>query len=152
MNPTESLEAAIALELAFADCYEALSRSTPAAPIADDLAQMGREEVDHANLIRMERRFAAEMPDFFTPKAGLAESLYAGFEEVRTIPRAPADPDELKKSLTRLLEMEKFMEQIHGHAAASVEEAGLKKLFASLSSRDQGHVAELAKMIAGDKS
>jgi rubrerythrin len=149
MNSERLFTLAGRLELAAAECYKRIDGlAVPDSDVAQDLKQLAREEVVHAQLLKTGKDFAASDPGLFDANIlteddlnrylAMAEQLIGDVERKAVM---------LPEALKRMLDLEVLMEQAHAATIVLYNDPAVKKLFMALSQGDKRHREMLEKLI-----
>jgi rubrerythrin len=150
MNIEKFLDLGAELETRLSALYEKVASLAVDAAAAKQLIKISREEINHANSLRMGKTYLKEAPDLFMSANVSEDELKAGLAEIAKI-QAKIQPGTLLfPALKWLLELEKKFEKIHIGACLMLADVRLKQLFQALSKGDHNHVATLTEMISGD--
>ena len=150
MEVLSFIDMGIKVENAISGLYEsaAAAAAVSAPDLVSELKARAREEIGHANALKMARNYAAAMPDLFSVRSIDVSDIGSGLEEsagaMVSIPSGTC----LKPLLEFLLDMEKRFERLHLSASVAIKDDSLKSLFLSLSKGDCDHIASLTKILA----
>lgn len=151
MATIDYLDKAIAIEGLLADCYEAAS-ALGGPEVAGLLKGLSGEELNHKNILNMEKVFATNAPDLFGPAGVQEEDLDASRQAVESLLSSlRAKEASLRDFLEKLKELEKQLERMHTAVSIGVKNASLRDLFMKLSAGDRSHVRVLMNLIEGQK-
>ncbi len=147
MGPVETrniLSLAIDLELKASECYARIARMSGAAPFADDLMKLAKEEIVHANLLRSGKDHESSNPEAFGRTYICEEALK---EELKAADELLSNMDSGKLTLAeavgRIRDLEVRFEQAHLSTLLEIKDPHLQKLFRALSAEDAGHQIRL---------
>jgi rubrerythrin len=147
MGIQDDLEAAIDLEMTISDCYKKLSRNAVRAEIASSLEKIGREEINHANILRMQKNLSPVMEDLFGEKAAAAGQIRTCLRQARDLSTALDGSRDFEASLIDLRNLEIAIEKIHRHTAVDIRDESLRNLFDQLAGMDRAHADTLGQII-----
>jgi len=117
--------------------------------IVTQLETLSREEIGHANALRLGRNFAAGMPDLFSEKHIDVSEIQRGLKETESLMDKFGSNQNLRFLLTGLLSLEKSFERLHMGQSVLIEDESLKSLFASLSKGDSAHISTVSAILSG---
>jgi rubrerythrin len=135
------------LETLASKLYESLAGLSPGTDLARQLKSLANDEVNHANILYMGKKYYEEMPDVFSGKKIDDDELWAGIEEAKRFQALIILGFSLPAGLKKMLHFERRFEKIHLDASVKVTEDSLKKLFIDLMKGDQSHLAILKNLI-----
>ncbi len=151
MGPVETrniLSLAIDLELKTSECYARIARMPGAAPFADDLMKLAKEEIVHANLLRSGKDYESSNPEAFGGTFITQETLE---EELKAADDLLSDMDSGKLTLVEAIghirDLEVRFEQAHLSTLVEIKDPHLQKLFRALSAEDAGHKLRLQSIL-----
>ena len=113
------------------------------------LKTLSREEVGHANALRLGRNFVAEMPDLFSAKPLDFSEIQRELKETESIMDKLTTDKDLRFLLASLLDLEKRFERLHLGQSLLIKDGSLKSLFVSLSKGDSAHISTVSAILSG---
>ena len=150
MEVLSFIDMGIKVENAISGLYESAAEaaSVSAPDLVSELKALAREEIGHANALKMARNYASAMPDLFSVRSIDVRGIGIGLEEGASAMLSIPSGKGLKPLLEFLLDMEKRFERLHLSASVAIKDDSLKSLFLSLSKGDCDHIASLTKILA----
>ena len=150
MEILDFIDLAIKMENRISVLYElAAERAALSNPeFVSQLKTLSHEEINHANVLRMGRNFAADMPDLFLRQHIDIGEVQNGLEESARVMDKLSIEKDLKFLLMNLLDLEKRFERLHLTTSVLIKDDSLKSLFISLSKGDQNHISMVSEFLS----
>ena len=150
MDILDFMDLGIKVEIKISALYELAARKAAILnpEFATQLKLVSQEEIGHANVLRMGRNYAVEMPDLFSRKNINISEVQKGFEEGELAMDKLSTEEDLKTLLINLLDLEKLFERHHLMASVEIRDDSLKSLFVSLSKGDNSHISIVRGILA----
>jgi len=151
MNIEKFLDLGAEVETQISAIYEKVASFAVDESAAKQLLKISREELNHANSLKMGKNYLKEAPDLFMSMNMSEAELKAGLAEIANIHSKLQGKALLLSALKWLLDLEKRFEKVHLGVSLSIADIRLKQLFQALSKGDQKHIAILTGMISGSE-
>lgn len=148
MDISKFLDLAVNLETQISKLYETIAERSGDPPIAARLKTLANEEINHANVIRIGKKYYEEYPDLFSGITMDENEAGVGLEEAKRFHASLSHGKiPLIDGLKKMLEFEEKFERIHMEASVKITEPSLRKLFVNLMGGDQSHILVLKGLI-----
>ncbi len=148
MKIEKFLDLGAELETQVSFLYEKIAKLAEDEAMSKQLLKISREELNHANSLKMGKNYLKEAPDIFIGVSLDEEELNLGLQKCRELHDRLQQNLALLPSLKSILDLEKRFEKVHIGVSVSVSDNHLKQLFQALTKGDQNHVAMLTGMIS----
>jgi rubrerythrin len=149
MNIEKFLDLGTEIESQISLIYEKVAKLTVDEAVSEQLIKISREELNHANSLKMGKNYLKQAPDLFLAVNMNEEELNAGLTELGIFQTRLKETTLLLPALKWLLDLEKKFERIHIGVSVLLADVHLKELFQTLSKGDQNHVVTLTQIISG---
>jgi len=150
MNLIATLDMAIEIEQALAECYQKMTEVFAGDPLCTELEKLGKEEISHKQLIKTGKSYALKAPEAFPKESDFYEEMKRGLALTRLL------MDDLDKTavskhdaLERMYALEKRMETVHMNSIVEIKDPSLARLFEALAEGDKLHRNRLERLMAG---
>jgi hypothetical protein len=121
----------------------------PAAGVSGVFQKLGRDEDNHARVLRTGKDFVRRAPDLFGKETVDPASLKMGLAStVSLLDDIRASRVELREAVARLSDLESRFEQIHMSTVVAFNDAALGDLFRQLSRDDRDHRIALEEILS----
>jgi len=148
MNILEFMDDGIRLEEIISRCYESLADSCPGDRTRELMHKISREEINHANTLRLGLEYIRKMPDLFGPQIMSPADLLAGIRQAEALLKDIVARPELRAQLERLLGLERQFDGVHMNTAVEIKEDSLKKLFENLGRDERNHTEAINEILS----
>jgi len=141
---TNFLEVCTGIEMLFADLYHYFSKIYEDVPEASRLwKKTALEEENHQKQCELALRLKDET-EFEVPEESLERAYSVQYKLLYLIDHIKNTPPDLLTAVSKAVEMEEKLADLHAHAL-NFKEASMQKLFRSLSAADNEHIASLQR-------
>ena len=151
MNIEKFLDLGAELESQISSIYEKIAMLTVDEAVSKQLIEISREELNHANALKMGKNYLKQAPELFLAVNMNEEELNAGLAELGILQTRLKETTLLLPALRWLLDLEKKFERVHIGASVLLADVHFKELFRALSKGDRNHVATLTQIISSFK-
>ncbi len=148
MNIEKFLDLGTELETLVSSLYEEIAKLAGDEATSKQLIKISREELNHANSLKMGKNYLKEVPDIFTGVSIDEGELNSDLQKCKELHGQLLQHLAFLPSLKSILDLEKRFERVHLGASVFVSDNHLKQLFQALSQGDQNHIATLTGMIS----
>ena len=139
------LEVCMGIEGLCADLYHCYSKMYDDVPEASDLwKKTALEEENHQKQFALAFRLMKEA-EFEVPKDSLKRAYVIHHKLLNLIDHVKNNKPDLLSAVSKAVEMEGKLADLHVHTALNFKEESMQKLFKSLSEADCGHVSDLER-------
>ena len=143
------IERAILLEGKVSRCYQALSKIVTEKDLVDELQELSREELDHANQLKAGKNYMRSASQTFGETVMSVEEIDSAIEQIsQLIEDVENRRVGIAKGLKRISELEERFEKIHLKTIVEIKDRTLKALFQALGRDDREHSERLKNLIS----
>jgi rubrerythrin len=143
------IDRAILLEGKVSRCYQALSEIITERDLVDELQELSREELDHANQLKAGKNYIRSAPGTFGETGLSVEEVNTAIEQVsQLIEDVENRRVGIAQGLKRISELEEKFEKIHLKTIVEIKDRNLKALFQALGRDDREHSERLKNLIS----
>jgi hypothetical protein len=147
MEISRFLELGIEIEMKISRIYSELALLAENEELAEKLRSISDEEINHANSLRMGKKFHIEMPDLFAGINLADEEITLGVQEAGILLDSLGQGIGFVEGIKKILDLEKRFEHVHMAASVTINEPSLKHLFQGLTKGDQDHIRIVSKIL-----
>jgi rubrerythrin len=148
MEALKILGLAIELELKTSECYEKLSLLAEDEPLKNELRNLAKEEIVHANLLKTGKSLGSSGTGEFGRSYIPQEEIEDNLARIgRLIESIAAGTITLADAIREIHDMEIMFEQVHLQTLLEIRDPALQKLFRALSTQDHEHRQRLEMIL-----
>lgn len=139
------LEVCMGIEGLSADLYHHYSKIYEDIPEASRLwEKTALEEENHQKQFELASRLVSET-EFEVSKDGLKRAYSIQIKLLQLLEHIKNNKPELLTAVSKALEMEEKLADLHAHTSLNFKEESMQNLFKALSEADRGHVADMQR-------